>query len=35
MAKVSIITRAFNRLEYTTKCIDEIIKNTNYDSYEE
>jgi len=34
MDKVSIVTRAFNRLEYTTTCVDSLIKNTNYDNYE-
>lgn len=34
MKKVSIITRAYNRLEYTIKCIDSVKKNTNYDNYE-
>jgi len=32
--KVSIITRAYNRLEYTIKCIDNIIKYTKYPNYE-
>ena len=32
--KVSLITRAYNRLEYTIKCIDSIKKTTNYDNYE-
>lgn len=34
MKKVSIITRAYNRLEYTVKCIDSLKKNTNYPNYE-
>lgn len=34
MKKVSIITRAFNRLEYTVQCIDSVVKNTNYENYE-
>jgi len=34
MKKVSIITRAYNRLEYTTKCIDNIKSITNYDNFE-
>jgi len=32
--KVSIITRAFNRLEYTIQCINSVKKNTGYDDYE-
>lgn len=32
--KISIVTRAFNRLEYTIKCIDNISKITGYDNYE-
>jgi glycosyltransferase involved in cell wall biosynthesis len=32
--KVSIITRAFNRLEYTIQCIDSVKKNTGYSDYE-
>ena len=31
MEKVSIITRAYNRLEYTIKCIDGLIKNTQFE----
>ena len=34
MAKVSIITRAYNKLEYTIKCIDSVAKYTNYSNYE-
>ncbi|MFW5847389.1 MAG: glycosyltransferase family 2 protein [bacterium] len=34
MEKVSIITRCYNKLEYTIKCIDSIAKNTKYDNYE-
>lgn len=34
MKKVSIVTRAYNRLEYTAKCIDNISKLTKYDNYE-
>lgn len=34
MNKVSIITRAFNRLEYTIKCINSVKKNTSYFNYE-
>jgi glycosyltransferase involved in cell wall biosynthesis len=32
--KVSIVTRAFNRLEYTTQCVASVRANTNYDNYE-
>ncbi|MGQ9720641.1 MAG: glycosyltransferase family 2 protein [Candidatus Jordarchaeum sp.] len=32
--KVSIITRAFDRLEYTIKCINGVRYNTGYDDYE-
>jgi glycosyltransferase involved in cell wall biosynthesis len=32
--KVSIIIRAFNRLEYTMKCINGVIKNSGYDDFE-
>jgi len=32
--KVSIIIRAFNRLEYTIQCINSIIYNSGYEDYE-
>jgi len=32
--KVSIITRAFDRLEYTIKCINGVFYNAGYDNYE-
>jgi glycosyltransferase involved in cell wall biosynthesis len=34
MKKVSIITRAYNRLEYTTQCINDVRNNTIYPNYE-
>lgn len=34
MKKVSIVTRCYNRLEYTIKCIESVIMNTKYDNYE-
>ena len=34
MEKVSIITRAYNKLEYTIKCIDSVGRNTLYGNYE-
>lgn len=34
MKFVSIITRAFNRLEYTIKCINSVRNNTSYSEYE-
>jgi glycosyltransferase involved in cell wall biosynthesis len=34
MKKVSIITRAYNRLEYTIKCINSVCDNTIYPEYE-
>jgi glycosyltransferase involved in cell wall biosynthesis len=34
MKKVSIITRAYNRLEYTTQCINNVKNNTVYPEYE-
>jgi glycosyltransferase involved in cell wall biosynthesis len=32
--KISIITRAFNRLEYTMRTIHSVRKNTNHENYE-
>jgi len=32
--KVSIIIRCFNRLEYTTQCINSVIYNAGYENYE-
>jgi glycosyltransferase involved in cell wall biosynthesis len=34
MKKVSIIIRAYNRLEWTIETLSNIIENTNYDNYE-
>lgn len=34
MDKISIITRSYNRLEYTIKCIENVRKYTKYDNYE-
>ncbi len=34
MEKVTIITRAFNRLEYTIDCINLVQSNTHYENYE-
>ena len=34
MAKVSIITRCYNKLEYTIKCIDSVAKYTKHPDYE-
>ena len=34
MKKISIITRAFNRLEYTIACINSVYSNTYYNNYE-
>lgn len=31
MSKISIITRAFNRLEYTTQCVSNVERNTSVD----
>lgn len=34
MDKISIVTRAYNRLEYTIRCIRSVRENTVYDNYE-
>ena len=34
MKKVSIITRAYNRLEYTMQCMNWVKQNTKYENYE-
>ena len=34
MKKVSIITRCYNKLEYTIRCIESVARNTEYDNYE-
>ena len=34
MEKVSLIMRAYNRLEYTIETLSNIIENTVYDNYE-
>jgi len=34
MKKVSIITRAYNKLEYTIRCIESVRRNTSYSNYE-
>lgn len=31
--KVTIIVRAYNRLEYTAQCLDALRKNTVYDNF--
>lgn len=32
--KISVVTRAYNRLEYTMRTINKVIENTKYDNYE-
>ena len=34
MKKVSIITRAYNKLEYTIRCIESVARHTKYQNYE-
>lgn len=34
MTKITIITRAFNRLEYTIQCVKAVKDNTYYDNYQ-
>ena len=34
MPRISIITRAYNRLEYTTRCVAAVRNNTKYEDYE-
>ena len=34
MKKVSIVTRAYNKLEYTIRCIESVARHTKYDNYE-